>query len=259
MIYANLNKKELERRFLDGALRLLPSFPRGDIEPGETPDFIITKKNKKIGIEVTRVYIDDSQISDCLQSIESTRARIIKKAEDIYEQSGSPSVYVDLFFNSPIHIRKEREVAVAAAIARVVIQNLPLEGESVEVEYVPGNLQPIEVDLIRIHRIDDFGNERWNVCDGGSPIHDAIFRIQQTINHKAQKLGACLAKCDEVGLLIVAPSWTPAGMIHPGKESLEHIYQSEFSHTYFYNDSFDQIFELNTTELKIQERDRFDA
>jgi hypothetical protein len=69
-------------------------------------------------------------------------------------------------------------------------------------------------------------------------------------------LGNCRSKCGECWLLIVAPSWTPAGFVHPNDTTLQRIYASDFDRTYFLNLSYGSIAKLNTIPVSIEDSKR---
>jgi hypothetical protein len=228
-------QKKLERHHLNVFRRVCSDFPFGRIVSCETPDFIVNRGSTKIGIEMTQVYVDPGRRRGSLQSRETAKSRIMRAAEKIVQEAGTPDVYVFLFFNRTWSPDPKQDDRIAHAVAQTVINNIPPEGESVWVQYQLHSTQPIDVDLISIHRITDFGDERWCWLDAGEPVKNAIAHLQRTIDCKAPKLQDCLMKCDECWLLIVAPSWTPAGMVHPDLNSLEHTYISPFDRAYFLN------------------------
>jgi hypothetical protein len=244
-------QKEIERKHLDTFRRVCGDFPFGRIVPGETPDFVVYRASTKIGIEHTLVYIDDAKKRGSLQSREAAETRIIQIAEKYVQEAALPDVYVSLFFNLIWLPERKQEERIAQAVAQTVIDNLPPEGKSVWVTYQLHSGQPIEVDLIGIHRINDFGDKRWSSHEAGQPVKDAIKRIQESIDSKERKLRSCLQKCDECWLLIVAPSWTPAGMIHPDAASLEHTYSSSFTRIYFLNHSYGTVTQLITKSASV--------
>ena len=63
--------------------------------------------------------------------------------------------------------------------------------------------------------------------------YDAIERVQDAITRKDKIYDACLRKCDECWLLVVADSFVSSGNIHPDTASLSHVYTSPFSRIYF--------------------------
>jgi hypothetical protein len=240
-------QKKLERKHLVAFRRVCTDFPFGRIVSGETPDFVVHRASTKIGIEHTQIYIDDAKKRSSLQSREAAKIKITRLAEKQAQEAGLPNIYVNLFFSRTWSPDPKQDDRIARAVAQTVINNIPPEGESVWVSYRLHSVQPIEVDLISIHRISDFGDERWSCqTEAGEPLKDAVTRIQAAIDSKAGRFLACLQECEACWLLIVAPSWSPAGMVHPDEASLEHTYTSPFTRTHFLNLSYGAAVPLKT-------------
>ena len=239
-------QKRVEFKHLDSFRRSCGDFPAGKIEPGETPDFIVDSGNRRIGVELTRIYVDAPEEPNSLQSREAGKTRITRLAERFFNEKNLSEVYVDLFFNRTWQPYRNQEERIARAVAQVVFDNFPSEGQQVWVKYRLGSAQPIEVDLISIYRTQDFGRDRWRWREAGEVKKEAITDIQSEIDKKLRKVNECLTKCDECWLLIVVPSWTPAGMVHPARSSLEHTYTSQFSRVYLLNHSYGAVTLLNT-------------
>jgi hypothetical protein len=138
---------------------------------------------------------------------------------------------VSLFFCLQGPLRAKPRLKIARRVAQVVHDNMPPEGESVQLECRIG--QPIAVDAISINRLQPVDRHRWTWPEVGVVETNAIPLFEAAIKKKATKLDDCLQNCDECWLLIVAPSFKPSGMIHPDKHSLSHTYASPFSRTYF--------------------------
>jgi hypothetical protein len=229
-----------------------PDFPKGVIEcEREPPDFIVHGGTKRIGIEHTRVLIDDGKKRGSIQSHEETKNRITTLAERFFQQNNQPEVYVGLFFNSAGVPRKRDEEAIARAVAQTVIDKFPSDGEPVWVHYDLGSGQPIEVDLISIFRTTNFGAEHWQWHEAGEVHRRAIVHIQRAMDWKARKLKNYLTKCDECWLLIVAPSRTPAGFIHPDDTTLKHTYASSFHQSWLLDDFSGSVVRLNTVPPEV--------
>ena len=228
--------KEIERHYLHSFRYLCRDFPSGDLRNHETPDFlVVTETQRKIGIEITRVFKADGKTKNSQQSVEATKEAITVFARMYSECLNLPPVDVSLLFSlrRPLNAKAQREIALR--VAQVVHDNMPFQGESVTLEYGIGGRrdQPIEVDLICINRVHPVDRHQWTWPEMGDVQTDVITLLQRAINTKTEKLDACLRCCDECWLLIVAPSFKPSGMIHPDKHSLSHAYASRFSRTYF--------------------------
>lgn len=87
-------KKNEERVYLNSFSSLFPDFPGGKLLSSESPDFIVKlNKKKSIGIELTRLLIDKSQvqshldrtlIAECIEKKNKKLPAYRKKRIDIY-------------------------------------------------------------------------------------------------------------------------------------------------------------------------------
>lgn len=186
-------QKEIERQYLHSFRCLRGDFPGGDLRDHETPDFlVVTETQRKIGIEITRVFKADGKSKNSQQSIEATKEAITVFARTYSERLSSPPVEVSLFFNlrRPLNVKAQLEIA--WRVAQVVHGNMPFQGESVELEYRRGcrRDQPIEVDLICINRVHPVDYHQWTWLEMGDVQTDAITLLEGAI--KRGKMGSLL-------------------------------------------------------------------
>lgn len=237
--------KEIERQYMHSFRFLCNDLPSGDLREHEEPDFLIVMDNRrKLGIEVTQVFKTDGKRSP--QTIETTKEAITVFSQNYAESMNLPPADVSLFFSLQKPLRKNAQMAIAHRVAKVVRDNMPLPGSSVFLEYAKRGSrdQPIEVDLIGINRVHCVDRHRWNWPEAGSVLTDAASQLENKIRDKSKKLDAYLRCCDECWLLIVAPSFKPAGMIHPDTHTLSRIYASCFGRTYFLDFGRGCLFQL---------------
>jgi hypothetical protein len=237
-------RKEMERQHLHSFRCLSSDFPFGDVQENETPDFlIVTETKQKIGIKLTQVFKTSGEAKFPQQSIEATKEAITVTARTYSECLQLPPARVSLFFCLQVPLRSNRRQEIAQRVAQVVHDNMPPEGESVQLECRIGGLggQLIAVDAIHINRVHPVVRHQWTWPESGV---NAVPLFEAAIKKKTTKLDDCLQKCDECWLLIVAPSFKPSGMIHPDKESLAHNYASPFSRTYFLDFGYGRLFQL---------------
>jgi hypothetical protein len=239
-------QKRIELQHLQSFRDACGDFPTGEIVPEETPDFIVDGGAKRIGIEHTLILVDDGKKRGSVQSRESAKNNITVLAERFFNENNLPEVYVGLFFNSAWTPRKRDQERIAQAVAQTVKNNFPSDGEPVWVYYDLSSGQPIEVDLISIFRTTNFGTEHWQPHEAGEVHRRAIVHIQRSMDRKAAKLTNCLTKCDECWLLLVAPSRTPAGFVHPDDTTLKHTYTSGFHESWMLDEVSGGVVRLNT-------------
>jgi hypothetical protein len=78
---------------------------------------------------------------------------------------------------------------------------MPAMGESVDLQYRSGGIQPIEVDLIQINRVYPVAAHRWCWLEYGTIKTDAIKVLEQEIEAKIKNLPNIFVTVTNVGWL----------------------------------------------------------
>lgn len=127
---ADSEKKRSERWALEQFRQLLPSFPPGEVTAGEKPDFtVVLSSGRTLGIELTTLHRDVPSGQLPPQSQEALRHRAVKRAQDIYDASGSPFLHASVHFAN-VQLTKTDIPSVAERIASIVSCNIPRTGEA---------------------------------------------------------------------------------------------------------------------------------
>ncbi len=83
-----MDKKRIERQYLDAFIRLYSEFPKGRIISGESPDFVVKTRRWTIGIELTELIVQPPSstsaklIRDWQQSFMQELEKTVKKKEE---------------------------------------------------------------------------------------------------------------------------------------------------------------------------------
>jgi len=225
-------KKDRELRILKVFRGLCDDFPGGKIIPDETPDFIIYG-DRKLGIEIRRVFLHDGKKRTSLQGVEAARDRIVAEAVKLASGTDLPFSTVAFFPNWTVEIRREREPSIAQCLVKAVRDGMPPVGESTTLCYRIGGPQPIQFDEISVHRGYLATKYDWQWHEAASVEEKAIELLNKAIGEKAVLMDRILKKCDACWLLIVADPFRASGKIRPNMQSLSHTYRSPFDRTYF--------------------------
>src|SRR5271165_1813064 len=121
-------KKQHERFFLDRFLELQGISPTC-IQELEAPDFLIDLEGRKVGIEVTELFIRRNKSEahpPLLQAAESITNLIVSKARKIYFGKDNPPVLSTIWFSDRITLDKKKRDEIAELIARQ-IQSMSLQ------------------------------------------------------------------------------------------------------------------------------------
>lgn len=240
-------KKEEELGHLKSFLHFCKDVPKGEIISDETPDFIIKSKKNRLGIEITKVFLNPGKKRGSLQGIEAARHRITDCAKKFAVEMGVPPISVTLFFNGTTPLFRPQEPVIAKTVAQAVCEGLPPPGENADLECRYGSVQPTQVDEILVDRAYPVEEHEWKWTEASRVETSAVDYFAKAIAQKAKLIPAIRQKCDECWLLIVAESIQPSGKIRPNHQSLSHTYVSPFDRTYFFDNGMGRLTCLKTT------------
>ncbi|MGC2519592.1 MAG: hypothetical protein WA373_10880 [Burkholderiales bacterium] len=191
----------------------------------QIPDFLVRVSDRVVGVEVTQLFKPKGG-----RDVESTQERILEEACRKAQEQELPHAHVTLFFNLRGPLYSVARSRIADAVVRVVAEQMPADGESVELERVPG--QPREVDLITINRIHCYGPGRWVWLELGTIDRDAACPVQKAIARKAVLLSSYLKFCSECWLLLAADSFRASGKLAFDDSYQSRVFVSPFARTY---------------------------
>src|ERR1035438_2986965 len=207
-------KKQHERFLLDRFLELQGISP-ASIEPLDPPDFLIDLEGRKVGIEVTELFIRSNKSEahpqpeeePLLQAAESITDLIVSKAREIYFDARNPSVQSTIWFSGRITLDKKKGDQIAELIAHQ-IQSMSLQNSqavawrSSEDENEERSLSE-SVAMIHTYKVPkEFA--RWTVARPGLVATLTPKHLQEVIDKKAKKINGYKKKAEEIWLLIFA-------------------------------------------------------
>jgi hypothetical protein len=208
-------KKQHERFLLDRFLELQGISP-ASIEPLDPPDFLIDLEGRKVGIEVTELFIRSNKSEPhpqpeeepLLQAAESITNLIVSKARKIYFDAGNPPVLSKIWFSDRITLDRKKGDQIAELIAHQ-IQIMSLQNSqavawrSSEDENEERSLSE-SVAIIHTSRVPELRFARWTVARPGLVATLTPKHLQEVIDKKAKKINGYKKVAEEIWLLIVA-------------------------------------------------------
>jgi hypothetical protein len=220
-----------------------PEIRSGRITHGERPDFRVDVSDRVIGVEVTQLFKPRSG-----RHIESAQERILEEACQRAEEQKLPPAHVFLFFNLRRSLDSAARSQIADAVVRVVAEQMPLDGGSVELERAAG--QPREVDLILINRVHCRAPGRWEVgLEFAADERDVTSVVRERIASKAERLSSYLESCSECWLLLVADSFRTSGKLAFDDSCQSHVFVSPFARTYVLDFGKPRLYQLQQGRL----------
>lgn len=256
-------KKQRERFLLDRFLEYQGIIPTR-IVPGESPDFLIDIEERKVGIEVTELFIRGNRSKThhqpekvpLLQAAESITNLIVSKAEKIYFEAGNPPVLSTIWFSDRITLEKKKGDQIARLIADQ-IQSMRLQNSqngdwrSSEEE---NNEHPLLGSVMSIHAfgVHERRFARWTAARPGLVATLTPEYLQAEIDKKAKKIDSYRKNTEEIWLLIVADRTRPSQMFSVASDFPPDSVSSTFTKTFYFDYVHKEVIDLTKRSKPMQ-------
>lgn len=233
-----LTKKEIERYYFDEFCNdyLLPS---GKISHKDKPDFRLELGGgRKIGIEMTRFYLEDGELIESEQSQRVLRGEIIFDAQQDYQRKNNRKVELSISFNELSRVRARRKGLVnelASLAGRLIKENKTKEIRRYEFETIP------EIFFLYLNEKED-EDAKWNdlkVYTGTVMSRDKLVEIVRGKEKDSKEY----EKCESYWLLVTVDSFDPAQDQEIQIDNFEKIESNIFEKIFVYNPIFGHILE----------------
>jgi hypothetical protein len=248
-------QKQRERFLLDRFLEHRGISPTNIKQPDPPdPDFLIDIDGRKVGIELTRVFVRPDKhprpVKEPLpQEVESITNWIVSRARKIYFDAECPPVLARIVFSNRITLDKKKGDQIAKLIAgriqRMGIQNSQVIWRSSEGEREEALLSKSVVSIYA-HGVAKLHLARWIVARAGFVHTLTAKHLQDRIDSKAKKINGYKKNTEEIWLLIVADRTLPSQkfMLSPSfpLDSLS----SRFARTFYYGYGADGVIEFKS-------------
>lgn len=206
------SQKDRERFYVSRLVAHLDIDDLEEIEAGDpAPDFKLTWKGGRAGVEVTRLFQPTEQEGMSLQAVEAARNRMFDTARELWSEQDHPYVEILVHFNSATPVRRENTHRLARQLVELVKMNLPSVNDYTRLDFQWENRSwfPEEFVSVRIVRLEAHTRSYWSGSSGGYLPVLSQDRIQQAINRKKNHRYSDAA--GEAWLLIVMESTRLSG------------------------------------------------
>ena len=229
-----VNQKQHERFLLEQFLSVA-QLPAHIVGEREAPDFLVLFENRRIGVEVTEIFISHESSHSTLQVQESISSRIVRRARELYRASKAPPAYVTVCFGPGQDLRRLHMSETAAALARYV-QSLKLT-EGQRVDWRPeddDDRLPDEISFVHALGSPSQSVGHWSVTRAGWVAPITAEALTARINEKAKRLADYQVVVPENWLIIVADATKPSQLFEVRFDLESAAIASPFSRTFFY-------------------------
>jgi hypothetical protein len=245
-------QKQRERFLLDRFLEQKGLAPEVIQQPDPPdPDFLIDLHGRKIGIEMTEVFIRSKESNlhpqsgeePLLQAVESITDLIVSKARKSYFKTDNPLVLSTILFSSQMALEKNKSDQIAELIAGQ-IRDMSSRDSSVE-DWKPGLDDPLygSVGFIHIRKVPESRFARWTVPRPGIVATLTVKHLQDRIDAKAKKLNGYKKNknIEEIWLLMVADRMRPSQKLLRRSDLPLDSLSSPFAKTFYYCYAADEL------------------
>jgi hypothetical protein len=243
------DKKQLEILLVNYFRTCYEDFPKGQLSPSESPDFIVKMKNRhKLGIELTRlnpvsrIIPDENQLKQI-----QVREQIIGLSRDLFEQSSSLKLFVKFLFSEEKLISEERQMSVAVQtvnLIRKAIRNK--NGDSFFKESIYGEVLPHVLDEILIVNHPVMQISAWERANNLGVSNDIVDDIRRVIHKKDEKLLRHYQKqrLNYYWLLILSDRLHGVKTFNLPEKIMNHEFHSQFQHVFLFDLIKANVFQL---------------
>jgi hypothetical protein len=255
---SNDKKKQHEKFLLDRFLEHQGITPTR-IDPGESPDFLITLDGRTVGIEVTELFIKRCNSEarrlpedPLLQAIESITTRIVSKARKVYFDANNPHVLSHILFSNRVtpDIDKRKGDQIAKLIADQIqsMSRQDSEGAEWRSREDEKDENPLSewVIFISSWKVPDLRFARWSPTNNTVGLVSTLTpeRLQEEIDKKASRIDAYKKRAEEIWLLIVADRTRSSQKFSVMPDFPLDSISSPFAKTFYYGCVSDEVIEL---------------
>lgn len=222
-------KKQLEILIIDYFRSVYDDFPKGKLKASESPDFLMdTSPKNKIGIELTRLYFDDSYIAKNELSYD-VKKEIVISARELFEMSSSLKLFVKVSFSKQRKIIPDKQLALSVLVANALKESLKTKKAGSFFSICQTTNLPDEIDGIFMSTHPVLTESVWEVADFPKKNYETTLKIRQLIAKKEQKLQLYQKKrLNQYWLLI-----TTDRLNNKQKETFHHlIFNTDNSHQF---------------------------
>ncbi len=241
-------KKQLEILLVHYFREQLETFPRGNLEPAESPDFILSLKNhQKIGIELTRLNPGNANTPDDLaRELIREREHLITLVRHIFENEFQHKLFVKFLFSDEVFIENPRQMMVAvqtAGLIKTALKN-KVPGSFFRVSMQSGEL-PAGIEQMLIVGHPSLEYSVWERSNNLGISTDVVDDIKKAIHKKDEKLKLYQKqRLNYYWLLITTDRLRGVKDYNLPEKILNHSFQSCFQHVFLFDLIKSVVFEL---------------
>ena len=242
------DKKQLEILLIQYFREIYDDFPKGQVNPSESPDFIVKMKNQhELGIELTRLNPVNKNDPDEIQLEQiQIREKIIEVSRNLFEQSSDFKLFVKFLFTENKVIPMEKQILTSVQTVDLIRKKVKNKNkksffrESVSGEILPGGLEEI---LIVNHPVMQIS--AWEQANNLGISNDVVSDIRYAIHKKDEKLRLYQKqRLNYYWLLITTDRLRGVKSFNLPDKIMNHEFKSDFQQVFLFDLIKSEIYRL---------------
>jgi hypothetical protein len=226
--------------FLHVAQVLAHLYPTENITPqaSESPDWLLLRNDKKIGIEVTEMPDDE------LRPVEGNERKLLERASSVADSRGLRGASVNIQFTRDRLIPNSEIRGIAEGLVDLAVQSLSEFPNEIN-DVPPTNPLCQDIDTIGVFSGNPTKVWKWQALRSNSPKDLLAWQIQDRIREKQPKLERYSSKCSECWLILGADGYKGSTYFRPGQRFGSVKYTTSFDRLFFVSSVHNEVIELN--------------
>jgi hypothetical protein len=242
------DKKQLEVLLMNYFRECYPGFPKGKLNPSESPDFILTLKSRNnLGVELTRLNpVNAKEPDEAELSKNKFRDKIIESAKELFEGTSSLKLFVKFLFSENEGIAEKREMSVSVQLANMVRQAVANKNSrSFFKEHFSAPALPDGLEALLVVHHPELQVSFWERSNNLGVSEDVVADIRQAIQKKDEKLRYYQKqRLNYYWLLIFTDRLRGVKNYNLPNKIMNHTFQSRFQHVFLFDLIKSDIFQL---------------
>lgn len=207
----------------------------------ESPDFVVAFEGRRIGVEVTELFIENNGRSFQPHARTSIGSRIATRARQRYEELGGKPVHVSIGLTLGDELRNAKRDVLAESLAQFLVSLDPPLNQAISWHPAFENDPlPPEVHYLNILAVRSWSMAHWYVPESGWAVPLEVGILQAKVDEKASKLSSYRQTISEVWLLIAAKGTSAAQFFEIRSDLRPELVKSPFARTYYLS-AFDRL------------------
>ena len=238
--------KDLEAWYMDRWLSCHESFSHGEPVPSEEPDFVLETPDGLLGVEITRFFVETEIGSRPLQEQESIRAKVLRKASQLFGETRRPFLQVNVFFSAAKPLSNSDVDHLANALATLVSDLDVAPGEICTLDDHNDPRQKLPAQVLSVMAVGStrFTKNHWFFDDTALTPEVTTAQIQRILDDKRDKYPVYRRDTTRVWLLIVLDGGGMSSLADFPSATLATSYTSCFDRVFLFINAFSRSIEV---------------